>query len=64
MNCAACPITVKKALQAVDSVSLVAVDYKSKVATVGFDDQKTTVDSVQAATGNAGYPSQLIGKRP
>jgi len=57
MNCAACPITVKKALQNVAGVEKVSVTYEPKEAIVTFDDSKTTVDKLREATTKAGYPS-------
>ncbi len=57
MNCAACPITVKKALQGVAGVEKVAITYEPKEAVVTFDDSKTTVDKLREATTKAGYPS-------
>lgn len=60
MNCSTCPITVKKALQNVDGVSKAEVTYSSKLAVVIFDDKKTTVKALTAATANAGYPSTIV----
>jgi periplasmic mercuric ion binding protein len=57
MTCAACPITVKKALSRVPGVTDVSVNYEKKWATVVFDDTKTTVTALTRATANAGYPS-------
>ena len=57
MNCSACPITVKKALKDVSGVEKVSVTFEPKEAVVTFDDRKTSVDKLQAATSNAGYPS-------
>ena len=57
MNCSACPITVKKALQKVAGVEKVAVTLEPKEAVVTFDDSKTTVDKLREATTKAGYPS-------
>lgn len=59
MTCAACPITVKKALSKVDGVVKTEVSYEKKEATVTFDDTKTTVNALLDATKNAGYPSSL-----
>ncbi len=59
MNCSACPITVKTALQRVDGVQKVAVTYEPKEAVVTFDDAKTTIDKLRDATSNAGFPSLL-----
>ncbi|SUI58861.1 mercury resistance system periplasmic binding protein MerP [Shewanella baltica] len=57
MNCAMCPITVKKALSRVDGVSSVEVSYEQKEAVVNFDDDKTHAAALVQATTNAGYPS-------
>jgi periplasmic mercuric ion binding protein len=57
MYCAACPHTVKASLQAVHGVSKVAVSLQDKTAVVTYDDAKTDVEALTAATTNAGYPS-------
>ena len=57
MYCAACPHTVKASLEAVAGVTKVAVSNKDKTAIVTFDDAKTNVSALTAATTNAGYPS-------
>ncbi len=57
MTCAACPITVKKALSKVDGVSQALVSYDTREAIVTFDDAKTNVQKLTAATKDAGYPS-------
>lgn len=59
MTCAACPITVKKALTRVDGVQKVEVSYEQLAAVVTFDDAKTTVEALTRATENAGYPSSV-----
>ena len=61
MYCAACPITVKSSLEAVPGVAKVAVSYKDKTAVVTFDDAKTAVPALIAATTKAGYPSAPKG---
>ena len=58
MTCAACPITVKKALEKVPGVSKVDVRYEKKQVLVTFDDAKTNTDALVKATTNAGYPAQ------
>ena len=60
MNCAVCPITVRKALEQVDGVALAKVDYDTKTAVVTFDDQSTSVQKLREATSNVGYPSHLV----
>jgi mercuric ion binding protein len=59
MTCAACPITVKKALSKVEGVGAIEVSYEKKEAVVTFDDAKTNVDALTKATDGAGYPSEL-----
>ncbi len=59
MTCAACPITVKKALTKVEGVSKVDVTFEQREAVVTFDDARTNVQALTKATGNAGYPASL-----
>jgi periplasmic mercuric ion binding protein len=59
MTCAACPITVKKALNKVDGVIKTEVSLEKKEATVTYDDAKTSVSTLQDATKNSGYPSSV-----
>ena len=59
MTCAACPITVKKALSRVEGVNEVDVSFEKLEATVTFDDARATVQALTQATANAGYPSDL-----
>ncbi len=61
MYCAACPHTVKSALQSVPGVKAVSVSFKDKTAIVTFDDAKTDLRDLLAATANAGYPSSPKG---
>lgn len=59
MTCAACPITVKKALTKVDGVSKVNVNFEKREAVVTFDDAKANVQKLTEATKDAGYPSSV-----
>jgi mercuric ion binding protein len=59
MTCAACPITVKKALNKVEGVTKTEVSFEKKEATVTYDDTKTSVNTLLDATKNAGYPSSV-----
>jgi len=61
MNCAACPITVKKALTKVSGVSKTEVSLDRREAKVTFDDAKTSVEALTRATKDAGYPATLVG---
>lgn len=57
MTCAACPITVKKAMQDVEGVNAVEIDFSAKTATVTFDGGVVTPDAIADASANAGYPA-------
>ena len=59
MTCAACPVTVKKALTRVPGVADVHVNLERKEAIVTFDDGKTNVAALLKATADAGYPSTI-----
>ncbi len=59
MTCAACPITVKKALSKVDGVEKVEVSYENKEALVTYDDTKISTEALTKATEGAGYPSEV-----
>jgi len=60
MDCEVCPITVKIALSKVVGVSRTDVSVPKREVTVIFDDAKTTVSALTAATKNAGYPSTPV----
>jgi mercuric ion binding protein len=60
MYCSACPYTVKQSLIKVTGVGEVAVSYEKKTATITYDDAKTTLAALTAATTQAGYPSHPI----
>lgn len=59
MTCAACPITVKKALTKVEGVTQAKVSYEKREAIVIFDDSKASVQKLIHATSNAGYPASV-----
>ena len=61
MDCAVCPITVKKALTQVSGVSKTEVSLDKREAIVTFDDAKTHVEALTRATREAGYPSTVVG---
>ena len=60
MTCALCPVTVSKAMERVDGVQDVEVDFDTKTATVTFDDTKTTAANVAQASTDVGYPATLV----
>lgn len=57
MTCAMCPITVRKAIEQVNGVKSVVVDYDTKIATVVFDPAIATPVQIGSASANAGYPA-------
>lgn len=59
MYCAACPITVKKALSKVEGVTKIEVSFDKREAVVTFDDTKTNVQALLDATKSAGYSSTV-----
>lgn len=64
INCAACPITIKKVLSKIDGVSAIEVSGKAREAVVTFDDAKTSVQALTTATENVGYPSTVKVAHP
>ena len=62
MHCAMCPITVRKAMEKVDGVIEVKVDYETKTATVTFDDATTTAAVVAQASTDVGYPAAPVNE--
>ena len=61
MTCALCPVTVKTAMEQVEGVRSVTIDFGAKAATVTFDPAVATVEAIAAASGNAGYPARPAG---
>ena len=59
MDCAVCPITVRKALEKVPGVGSATVDFKTHRAVVAFDPSKTTPQMLTKATADAGFPSSV-----
>ena len=59
MSCAACPITVKKALSKAEGVSKTEIIIEKREVMVIFDDSKTNVLKLTKATEDAGYPSSV-----
>jgi len=61
MYCDACPLLVRKSLEAVPGVARAVVSFKDKTAVVTYDDSKTDVRALTSATTKAGYPSAPKG---
>ena len=61
MTCALCPVTVKAAMEGVEGVRSVVVDFGEKSATVVFAPSVTTPEAIAAASVNAGFPAAVRG---
>jgi mercuric ion binding protein len=61
MYCEICPLIVRKSLEAVPGVAKAVVSFKDKTALVTYDDSRTNVNALTAATARAGYPSAPKG---
>lgn len=59
MTCKMCDITVRKAIEGVDGVKSVKVNYDKKLATVVLDTRVAKVSAIEKATLNTGYPATL-----
>lgn len=59
MDCAVCPITVRKALEKVPGVESARVDFKTRTAVVSFDPTRTSPEALTKATADAGFPSTV-----
>jgi mercuric ion binding protein len=60
MTCAACPITVRKALSHVAGVSASMVDMEAHTATVTFDPTRTSPEALATAVSQAGFPAKVL----
>lgn len=60
MTCATCPITVRTAMQRVEGVKDVTVDFDAKTATVLFDSTLTNAKHIGEASSNVGFPATVI----
>lgn len=59
MDCAVCPITVRKVLEKVPGVAAAKVDFDRRQAVVSFDPARTSAQALTQATASAGYPSSV-----
>lgn len=61
MTCALCPVTVKRAMEGVEGVHAVEIDFEARTATVVFDTGATSAEAIASASANAGYPARVSG---
>ncbi len=59
MTCATCPIAVRKAMERVEGVKEVTVDFDSKTAIVRYDASMTDASDIGAASTNVGFPATI-----
>lgn len=59
MDCTTCPITGRRALQAVPGVKAAKIDCPTKTATVEFDPGMVGLERRTKATAHAGCPSAV-----
>ena len=59
MNCALCPLTVRKALERVPGVIEAHATYKPKHAEVTYDPDRVSPEALAKALGDAGYPATV-----
>lgn len=59
MTCALCPITVKAAMEGVEGVQAVEIDFEARTARVVFDPAVTDAEAIATASANAGYPARV-----
>ncbi|TAK42438.1 MAG: mercuric transport protein periplasmic component [Betaproteobacteria bacterium] len=57
MNCALCPVSVKKALERVPGVIEAKADLATKSAEAKYDPEKVSPEALARAVTNAGYPA-------
>ena len=60
MTCAACPITVRKAMSRVDGVVRIDVDFEARTATATYDPARATPQDIADASTSVGFPAILI----
>ncbi len=59
MTCATCPIAVRKAMERVEGVKEVKVDFDSKTAVVTYDAATTDATAIGAASTDVGFPATV-----
>lgn len=60
MTCATCPIAVRKAMERVDGVTDVKVDFEQKTAVVTFDSSLATATDIGNASTDVGFPASVV----
>lgn len=63
MDCVLCAPTVRASLARVPGVTRVELSTERRTARVTFDNGRTSIEALTAATRNAGYPSTAAAAR-
>ena len=64
MACGPDPHNIRAALQTVTGVTDVSVSLETRMATVNFDDEKTTTDLLLQAVASAGFAALPHSEKP
>lgn len=59
MNCALCPISVRKALEKVPGVLAATADLATKTAEATYDPGRVSAEKLAKAVTDAGYPAKV-----
>jgi len=63
MTCAACPITVRKAMSRVDGVHSVEVNFEAKTVTATYDPALADTATIAEASTAIGFPAHASGEK-
>jgi len=64
MTCAACPITVRKAMSSIEGVQSIEVNFGAKMATATFDPALVDAASIAQASTDVGFPAYIQSEAP
>ncbi|MGY6631947.1 MAG: heavy-metal-associated domain-containing protein [Wenzhouxiangella sp.] len=63
MVCVSCEMRIENAMTAVEGVTSVKADAETKTVRISFDHQKTSIETILAASDEAGYPAEVVNAR-
>lgn len=59
MTCGGCVASVHAATADIDGLDIITVDLADSLATVTFDDSKTSAETIASAIGDAGFEAAV-----
>ncbi len=59
MTCGGCVASVHAATADIDGLDIITVDLADNLATVTFDDSKTSAETIASAIGDAGFEATV-----